>query len=155
MPSSNPLTGTFPLPFGTHLGSPHRSPGRRLIKTRTQVALATQATLGNNCHLGNFRPFWFIQAILDDDDFTGDPWQQYMAAQMAVGGGYSPHMYSHRWVAFSEFSCFFGGWFLRNETILLYYRSYSSLLLQSRPREWGENKFQETNLSYHPYLNKI
>jgi len=46
------------------------------------------------------------------DPYSGDPWQQYMAAQMAVGGGYSPHMYSHR--------------------------SYSSLLLQSRPREWGE-----------------
>ena len=33
----------------------------------------------------------------DDNDDAGDPWQQYMAAQMAVGGGYSPHMYSHRW----------------------------------------------------------
>ena len=31
------------------------------------------------------------------NDDAGDPWQQYMAAQMAVGGGYSPHMYSHRW----------------------------------------------------------
>ena len=33
----------------------------------------------------------------DHNDDAGDPWQQYMAAQMAVGGGYSPHMYSHRW----------------------------------------------------------
>ena len=33
----------------------------------------------------------------NDNDDAGDPWQQYMAAQMAVGGGYSPHMYSHRW----------------------------------------------------------
>ena len=33
----------------------------------------------------------------DGNDDAGDPWQQYMAAQMAVGGGYSPHMYSHRW----------------------------------------------------------
>ena len=33
----------------------------------------------------------------DHNNDAGDPWQQYMAAQMAVGGGYSPHMYSHRW----------------------------------------------------------
>ena len=43
-------------------------------------------------------PFWVISD--DDDDCAGDPWQQYMAAQMAVGGGYSPHMYSHRLVTF-------------------------------------------------------
>ena len=42
----------------------------------------------------------------DDNDDAGDPWQQYMAAQMAVGGGYSPHMYSHRWaIASSRFPC--------------------------------------------------
>ena len=37
----------------------------------------------------------------DQNDDAGDPWQQYMAAQMAVGGGYSPHMYSHRWAIVS------------------------------------------------------
>ena len=118
-----PLTGTSPLPFGTHPGSPRPSPERRLIKTPTQVACFI-----TSCDIllqfGPFRPLcfkfeppwsiWTIWAILghsvpiwqfwvisdDDDDCAGDPWQQYMAAQMAVGGGYSPHMYSHRLVTF-------------------------------------------------------
>ena len=53
-------------------------------------------------HFGSFLACW---TILDDEVDAGDPWQQYMAAQMAVGGGYSPHMYSHRLVPFSIFSC--------------------------------------------------
>jgi len=64
------------------------------------------------------------------DPYSGDPWQQYMAAQMAVGGGYSPHMYSHR--------------------------SYSSLLLQSRPREWGEGGAgywgDSAAAAHHPHM---
>ena len=79
----------------------------------------------------------------DDNDDAGDPWQQYMAAQMAVGGGYSPHMYSHRWAIASILTT------TTNTTIITstntnkqYFdrRSYSSLLLQSRPREWGKKK---------------
>ena len=52
------------------------------------------------------------------DPYSGDPWHNYMAAQMAVGGSYSAHqMYTAR--------------------------SYSSLLLQSR-REWVEQNYSSS-----------
>lgn len=52
------------------------------------------------------------------DPYSSDPWHNYMAAQMAVGGSYSAHqMYTAR--------------------------SYSSLLLQSR-REWVEQNYSSS-----------
>lgn len=52
------------------------------------------------------------------DPYSADPWHNYMAAQMAVGGSYSAHqMYTAR--------------------------SYSSLLLQSR-REWVEQNYSSS-----------
>ena len=66
------------------------------------------------------------------DPYSTDPWHNYMAAQMAVGGSYSAHqMYTAR--------------------------SYSSLLLQSR-REWVEQNYSSSpyaSMTGKPYLHPI